>query len=140
VTYIGTWTAGANEMSFRWRSDFEGGTLVQQQQFEDLVRVEFRPELGLTGPRFKAAGEAEPETVEELAPCTPFVDDSRLLLADFVRSVRGGTGSGTTGSDHIRSLCLVQACIASVEGEGWVRLDEVYDAVGVDFASHTATE
>jgi hypothetical protein len=118
-------------MRFSWRSDFEAGTLVQRQQFHDLVRVEFRPELGLTGPRFKTAGEAEPQVVEELAPCRPFVDDSRLLLGEFVRSVRGETEPSTTGSDHIRSLCLVQACIASVEGGGWVRLDDVYDDLGV---------
>ena len=128
VNYLATWTAGANEMSFSWRSDFEGGTLVQRQQFDDLVRVDFRPELGLTGPRFKTAAEAEPQVVEGLAHCTPFVDDSRLLLDDFVRSVRGETEPSTTASDHIRSLCLVQACIASLKGGRWVRLDEVYDA------------
>ena len=131
VSYLGTWTASTNEMCFSWRSDFEGGTLVQRQQFDDLVRVDFRAELGLTGARFKKPEEAEPQVVEELAHCTPFVDDSRLLLGDFVRSVRGKTEPGTTGSDHIRSLCLVQACIASVEGGRWMRLDEIYDAVGV---------
>ncbi len=140
VNYLGTWTAAANEMSFSWRSDFEGGTLVQRQQFDDLVRVDFQPELGLAGSRFKMTGEAEPQVAEELAPCTPFVDDSRLLLRDFVGSVRGESEPSTTGSDHIRSLCLVRACIASAEGGRWVRLAEVYDAIGVDVTGFTAIE
>jgi predicted dehydrogenase len=131
VNYLGTWTAGANEMCFSWRSDFEGGTLVQRQQFDDLVRVDFRPQLGLSGPRFKTSEEAEPQIVEELDDCTPFVDDSRLLLDEFVRCVHGEGEATTTGSDHIRSLCLVQACMVSVEEGRWVRLDDVYDTVGV---------
>jgi len=131
VNYLATWTAASNEMCFSWRSDFERGTLVQREQFDDLVRVDFRPELALSGSRFKTGEEAEPKVIEELADCTPFIDDSRLLLQDFVRSVRGETEGSTTGSDHIRSLSLVQACIASIEEGGWVRLDEISGSVGV---------
>ena len=131
VNYLATWTAASNEMSFTWRSDFEGGILIQRQQFDDLARVDFQPELGLTGRRLKTSGEGEPQILEELAHCTPLVDDSRLLLEDFVRSVRRETEPSTTASDHMHSLCLVDACIASIEGERWVRLDEVYDALGL---------
>ncbi len=122
VNYLGTWTAASNEMEFSWRSDFERGTLTQRAQFDDLVRVDFRPELGLEGPRFKGAGEAERPVVEALDACVPFVDDTRLLLADFVRSCRDDAEPTTTARDHMRTLALVQACIASVESGGWVRL------------------
>jgi predicted dehydrogenase len=134
VNYLGTWTAASNEMAFSWRSDFERGTLTQRAQFDDLVRVDFRPELGLEGPRFKGAGEAEKPVAEALDACVPFVDDTRLLLADFVSSCRGKAEPTTTARDHMRTLALVQACIDSVEGRGWVRLEDVYDTLGMDTA------
>ena len=39
ANYLGTWTAAWNRMDFRWRTEFEGGALIQREQFEDLVRV-----------------------------------------------------------------------------------------------------
>jgi predicted dehydrogenase len=131
VSYLGTWTASSNAMSFTWRSDFERGVLIQRQQFEDLVRIDFRPELGLSGPRFKTPSEAEPTVVEELEPCTAFVDDSRLLLSEFNRAVRGQVEPTTTGRDHVRSLCLVHGCVQSIESRQWVKMDEVYESLGV---------
>ncbi len=131
VSYLGTWTAASNEMAFSWRSDFEGGTLTQRAQFDDLVRVDFDPDLGRTGPRFKTADQAEPQVVEKLARCTPFVDDTSELLTEFVRDVREGLDDGTTARDHLRTLCLVQACIRSIEDGRWVRLDDVHEALGV---------
>jgi predicted dehydrogenase len=125
VNYLGTWTASANEMSFSWRSDFERGTLVQREQFDDLVRVDFDPALALSGPRFKDPGQAETEVREDLEECIPFIDDSRLLLQDFVQSIRGEAEPSTTAADHVRTLSLVQACIASIESGEWVRPDDV---------------
>ena len=125
VNYLGTWTASANQMSFSWRSDFEGGSLVQREQFDDLVRVDFDPALALSGPRFKDPGQAEPEVREELEECIPFIDDSRLLLRDFLQSVRGEAEPSTTAADHVRTLGLVQACTASIESGQWVRLDDI---------------
>ena len=113
VNYLGTWTASWNRMSFRWRSEFSAGVLVQRDQFDDLVRVDFKPELGRSGPRFKSAEESELARVEELAPCTPFVDDSRQLLQEFVAAIRKEKEPVTTGRDHLRSLSLVRACIES---------------------------
>ena len=113
VNYLGTWTSAWNKMSFRWRSDFELGALVQREQFDDVIRVDFEPELGLSGPRFKGAEEAEAGRIEELPPCRPFVDDSRLLLQEFVEAIRQEREPVTTGRDHLRSFGLVQACIES---------------------------
>ena len=83
VNYQGTWTAAWNKMSFDWRSEFASGALVQRSQFDDLLRVDFDPELGLLGRRFKSAEESEKPRAEDLPPCIPFVDDTRLLLQEF---------------------------------------------------------
>lgn len=131
VNYLGTWTASWNKMSFCWRSDFESGALIQRSQFDDLVRVEFRPELGLSGPRFKTGPEAEPVIVEELEPCTAFFDDSRGLLLELVRAVGGRVEPVTTARDHLRSLGIVQACIESLETGTWVLLGELYRKLGI---------
>ncbi len=70
-------------MSFDWRSEFASGALVQRSQFDDLLRVDFDPELGLLGRRFKSAEESEKPRAEDLPLCIPFVDDTRLLLQEF---------------------------------------------------------
>ena len=127
ANYLGTWTAAWNRMDFRWRSDFERGTLIQREQFEDLVRVDFDRGLGLRGPNFKGAGEAEAPVVEPLNSCTPFVDDTRALLSEFLRAVRGEEEPVTTGGDHLETLLVVQACIESLESGGWVEMRELRD-------------
>ena len=120
VNYQGTWTAAWNKMSFDWRSEFASGALVQRSQFDDLLRVDFDPELGLLGRRFKSAEESEKPRAEDLPPCIPFVDDTRLLLQEFVGAIRGELEPTTTGRDHLKSLSIVQAAIESNESGRWV--------------------
>ncbi len=131
ANYLGTWTASWNRMMFRWRTEFPSGVLVQRSQFDDLFRVEFQPELGLYGSRFKTAEESEPMTPETLAPCVPFRDDSRLLLMELVRAIREGLDPSTTGRDHLHSLCLVLACIESAKTRTWVDLPAFQDGLGL---------
>ena len=88
ANYLGTWTAAWNRMDFRWRSEFESGALIQREQFEDLVRIDFDRGLGLRGPNFKGDAEAEKPVPESLAPCTAFIDDTRGLLDEFLRAHR----------------------------------------------------
>ncbi len=120
VNYQGTWTAAWNKMSFDWRSEFASGVLVQRSQFDDLVRVDFDPGLGLSGRRFKSAEESEKQQAVDLPPCVPFVDDTRLLLQELVGAIRGELEPTTTGRDHLKSLSLVQAAIESNESGRWV--------------------
>jgi predicted dehydrogenase len=134
VNYMGTWTASWNKMSFRWRSDFESGALIQRRQFDDLVRVDFRPELGLSGPRFKTGVEAEPLIVEELEPCTAFLDDSRGLLLELVGAIRDREAPVTTARDHLKSLGVVQACVESQETGRWVVLEDFYRKLDIPAA------
>ena len=127
ANYLGTWTAAWNRMDFRWRSDFERGALIQREQFADLVRVDFDRGLGLRGPNFKGDREAETPVVEPLGPCTPFVDDTRGLLAEFLGAVRGELDPVTTGGDHLESLLLAHACIESLGRGEWVEVQELRD-------------
>ena len=142
VNYLGTWTAAWNRMDFRWRSDFERGALIQREQFEDLVRVDFDRGLGLRGPNFKGDGEAERPVSEVLAPCTPFLDDTRALLSEFLGAVRGEAQPVTTAADHLESLLVVQACVESLEGGGWVALRDLRDrfALGTEAAQPIGTD
>ena len=125
ANYLGTWTAAWNRMDFRWRTEFEGGALIQREQFEDLVRIDFDRALGLRGSNFKGDAEAEAPVVESLAPCTAFVDDTRELLTEFLSAVRGAAEPVTTARDHLKTLFVVQGCIESLERGGWVALREV---------------
>ena len=127
ANYLGTWTAAWNRMDFRWRTEFEGGALIQREQFEDLVRVDFDRGLGLRGSNFKGDAEAETPVPEPLAPCTAFIDDTRELLAEFLRAVRGEVEPVTTARDHLKTLLVVQACIESMEKGTWVRLRDVHE-------------
>ena len=127
ANYLGTWTAAWNRMDFRWRTEFEDGALIQREQFEDLVRVDFDRGLGLRGSNFKGGAEAETPVPEPLAPCAAFIDDTRELLAEFLRAVRGEAEPVTTARDHLKTLLVVQACIESMEKGGWMRLRDVQE-------------
>lgn len=128
VNYQGTWTAAWNKMSFEWRSEFSSGALLQRSQFDDLVRVDFDPGLARSGPRFKSAEESELPQAEDLPPCIPFVDDTRLLLQELVGAIHGELEPSTTGRDHLKSLGLVQAAIQSFESGSWIALPELYES------------
>ena len=125
ANYLGTWTAAWNRMDFRWRTDFERGALIQREQFDDLVRVDFDRGLGLRGPNFKGDADAETPVAEPLAPCTPFVDDTRGLLAEFVGAVRGELDPVTTGGDHLETLLMVHGCIESLRRGEWVAMRDL---------------
>lgn len=135
ANYLGTWTAAWNRMDFRWRTEFENGALIQREQFEDLVRIDFDRALGLRGSNFKGDAEAETPVPESLAPCTAFIDDTRELLAEFLRAVRGEAEPATTARDHLKTLLVVQACIESLESGGWVALREVEERFRVSSAA-----
>lgn len=127
ANYLGTWTAAWNRMDFRWRSDFERGSLIQREQFDDLVRVDFDRGLGLRGPNFKGDAEAETPVVEPLEACTPFVDDTRELLNEFLRAIHGERDPVTTAGDHLETLAVVHACSESLGRGEWVEVQELRD-------------
>lgn len=127
VNYLGTWTSGWNAMSFSWRSDFEQGMIWQRAQFGDVVETRLDAELGLTGARFKEPEAAEPLRPVPLAPQRPFVDDARGLLDEFVTCLDRNLPVQTSARDHLRTLAVLEACIASRRERRWVEIQALFE-------------
>lgn len=111
VEYVGTWVAGTNRMDFRWRTDFERGVMIQERQFSDLAVAKRVSGADLTGPRFDEEG--EPPLSVSLPASKPFVDDTAGLLAALCATSTGEESEATSGTDHLKTLALVHASIAS---------------------------
>lgn len=109
VTYQGTWAGNWQQMGFEWRTDCELGIAVQGDMFGDLAYA-FRDD-----PKLSTVSLADEE---------PWVDDARRLLEDFVGHFRDGTPLPCPGTDHLKSLRMVEACIRASSGEGTVSLNE----------------
>jgi predicted dehydrogenase len=99
VDYLGTWTGGWNALKFQWRTDCPDGVIIQNELFSDLSTA--RTEDAVLTP-------------VPLAPCIPFLDDTRALLNAFVAAVPLGADMPCNGRDHLRSLAL---CFAAIEAD-----------------------
>jgi predicted dehydrogenase len=109
VTYQGTWAGNWGKMGFEWRTECRRGIAVQQDMFGALgYALRDDPEL----------------TPVPLAREEPWVDDARAILADFLAHLREGAPLPCPGTDHLRSLRMVEACVRSSGGEGAVSLGE----------------
>lgn len=113
VSYMGTWVSGTNRLGFWWRTDLEGGVLVQRRQFGDLAVAERVPGAERTGPLFDE--EAESPVPVPLPEWQPFMDDTKGLVSELCRVARGEPHGGPSAGDHLRTLALVHACIAAAE-------------------------
>ena len=103
VTYQGTWAGNWQRMGFEWRTECRKGVALQRDMFGDL---------------HYARREDDELTTVTLPAEEPWVDDARSLLADFVDHLDGNGPLPCSGSDHLRSLRMVDACIqASSRGE-----------------------
>jgi predicted dehydrogenase len=97
VNYLGTWTGGWNTMQFAWRTDCEGGIIVQRELFADLA--------------WARTGETHLQPIE-IAPCEPFYDDTEALWHAFQAHIRTGAPLACSGADHLVTLGL---CFAAIE-------------------------
>lgn len=107
VNYHGTWASNWGQMGFEWRTECELGVAVQREMFGALGFAR-RDDAALTPVKL-------PEQ-------EPWVDDARMLLEEFVRHLREQTPLPCSGTDHLQSLRMVDACIRSSAGEGTVSL------------------
>ena len=112
VTYHGTWQGGLDRLDFDWRTDCEGGAVAQRAMFGDLE-----------------AGRREAGTMTSVAlpPEEPWIDDAAALLRAFVRTCRCEGPQECSGADHLRSLRMLAACIASAERGASVDMAEFND-------------
>ena len=122
ANYLGTWTAAWNRMDFRWRTEFEDAALIQREQFEDLVRVDFDRGLGLRGSNFK--GDAEAETpVPEPPRALHGLHRRHARAAGRVPSRRPRRSRARDHRPRSSEDASRGSCLHRVDGEG--RLDEV---------------
>ena len=98
VTYQGTWAGNWQPMTFNWRTETPQGVVIQADMFGALGYAR-RDDAALTPVPLPAT--------------EPWVDDAAALLADFVAHLRDGAPLPCPGSDHVRSLRMVSACIES---------------------------
>jgi len=138
ANYMGTWTSGSNRLRFLWQIDFPGGTLVQKRQFYNLSVSRFQPELSLTGTNFKEKDDIESLMPVNLPKVEAFTDDSQELLKRFLKSIEDKTLFETSGQDHIKTLCVVHACVESAKEGNRVQMEKFYQRHNVprDWISH----
>ncbi|MSO52125.1 MAG: oxidoreductase [Acidobacterium sp.] len=98
VTYQGTWAGNWQPMTFNWRTETPHGVVIQADMFGALGYAR-RDDAALT-----------PVT---LPAVEPWVDDAAALFDDFAAHVRDGAPLPCPGTDHVRSLRMVAACIES---------------------------
>lgn len=97
VNYQGTWQGGLDRLDFDWRTDGPEGVIAQRSMFGDLAMAR-RVEGALSD--------------IALPPHEPWITDAAALLARFVATLRGAAPE-CTGRDHLQSLAMLEACIAS---------------------------
>ncbi len=109
VSYHGTWAGNWQKLGFEWRTECRRGVAVQKEMFGKLgYALREDPEL----------------TAVALPEEEPWLDDARALLQDFVSHLREGTPLPCPGTDHLKSLRMVDACIRASKRVETVTLDE----------------
>ncbi len=97
INYFGTWSGGWNVPGFEWRTDCEGGVIVQRELFSQLNYAR-KTDTDLT--------------LVALEPAEAFYDDTALLLKEFLQALHGRTPVPCGARDHLRTLAL---CFAGIE-------------------------
>ena len=82
-----------------------------------------------TGPRFDE--EAEPPSPVSLPGSRPFVDDTAALLARLCSVAAGKEPDIPSGADHLRTLALVHASVASAGTASTVNVPEFAARYGI---------
>ncbi|GAB1477701.1 hypothetical protein MASR2M74_02430 [Paracoccaceae bacterium] len=100
VTYQGTWAGNWDRLGFDWRTDCRDGIAVQRDMFGDLC--------------FARRDDRELTPVA-LPPFEIWIDDAAALWAEFAAHLRGKGPLPCAGSDHLKSLRMVEACILAAE-------------------------
>lgn len=105
VTYQGTWAGNHDHLGFNWRTDCAKGVAVQAEMFGGLSF---------------ARRDDRSFTPVDLPPTEKWRDDAAALLADFIGHLLDDAPLHCSGADHLKSLRMVEACIASAtQGENF---------------------
>lgn len=110
VNYQGTWQGNWQALGFEWRTECSRGVLVQGDMFGELSYA-LRDDPAVTPVALPAH--------------QPWISDARALLRAFKEAFRGLRPLECSGSDHLNSLRMLQACILSSERGQAVTLAEL---------------
>jgi len=98
ANYQGTWQSNSRVHGFEWRHECRNGIIVQRNEYGDLSFAE-RDNAALTPVALPAYEQ--------------WINDAASLLRAFVAACRGEAPLQCSGRDHLKSLRMVQACVAS---------------------------
>ena len=115
VNYQGTWQGNWSQSHFQWRTECSAGIITQNEQFSQL---------------FYALRDDETLHEVSLPPHEIWVTETAGLLAAFVATLRDQAPLECSGRDHLMSLAMLEACIASSQEGRAVRIAEIYAQVG----------
>ena len=109
INYQGTWQSAWQKPHFSWRTDCTKGVIFQNDQFGKLSYAKLH----------------DAELTElELPPHETWISDTQGVLAAFSASLLHQKPLEASGADHLRSLAMVEACIASSQEACAVNLDD----------------
>lgn len=111
VNYQGTWQSNWSQPHFQWRTECRAGIITQNEQFSQLFYA-------------LRADEALHEV--PLPPHEIWITETASLLVAFVAMLRGRAPLECSGRDHLMSLAMLEACIASSREGRAVRIAEIY--------------
>lgn len=121
VTYQGTWAGNHDHLGFNWRTDCANGVAVQAEMFGGLSY---------------ARRDDRSFTPVDLPQTEMWRDDAAALLADFLAHLIDSAPLLCSGADHLKSLRMVEACIASSSQGKNINPAELNDLAGP--VSHTS--
>jgi predicted dehydrogenase len=109
VNYQGTWQGNWNQPHFEWRTECTKGVISQRDQFGDLnYALRDDPDL----------------TPLDLPFHETWISETIGLLDSFLDTVIDGKPLQCSGRDHLTSLAMLEACIASSAEGRQARIDE----------------
>lgn len=121
VNYQGTWQSGWSQPRFEWRTDCTNGVISQQDQFGEL---------------FFAQHNDSSLSAIQLPPHEMWITETSGLLEAFLNTVIDGEPLQCSGSDHLISLAMVEACAVSSRESRSVTITSILPS---EFDAHRAT-
>ena len=100
VNYVGNWQSNSKTLNFEWRTDCTKGIILQKEQFKNL--------------NYRTL-ENKKITNIKLKKFRMWLDDAEALLNDFIKVEKNSKNLIKINKDHLNSLSIVEACIASAK-------------------------
>ncbi len=114
VNYQGTWQSNWQQPHFEWRTECTEGVILQKAQFGDL---------------HYARQADDTLTTLDLPTHERWVSETVGLLDAFLDTLLEGAPLQCSGEDHLRSLAMLEACIASGKEGRAVQMESILQRI-----------